>query len=906
MIKSIITTACILVASLVYSQSSKISGHLMNTDKESIVGASVMLIGAQDSILKTYSVTNKDGVFHLNHVKAGEYLIKASFFGYQPFEKNINVLENASDLNLGDLTLIAKILDEVVVSGHYLPIQIKGDTVEYDSRAFEVKEHQVVEDLLKQLPGVEIEEDGTIKVQGKTVESVLVDGEKFFGSDVTIATKNLPANAVAKVQVFDKKSDMSQFTGVDDGSESPTINLKLKEDHKKGYFGNIELSGGSQVPNNQTLRHKTKGNVHYFHKKWQLSVIGMSNNVNETGFTFSDYSNFKSGMSGISRSNSGINVNGGDVENGFLNTNATGFNFNYTPTKQTTLASSFFFNNFNNEYNETVDRETYFNDSTVYTNEITTQNNISYNNRGSISLKQKFDSTHFFNIDLDGAWSNTDYLTKNYTGNLSNDQNIVSAFNTDLGQNTLSYEYSGDINYRKKFIKPGRFTGFGLAYDYTNNDQKTGLEYLNTLYNSGVPISFLTNQKQISIQETSAIEGNFVWSEPLTTNQLLEFNVDYLLENESRDKKVYDLTDGLEKINDLLTATGAYTKATSDFAVAHKYISSTMKTTIEAKYEMLNLSGAEIFSTPKVYQYVLPKATINWDVNKKSNLRLQYKTATNAPTLNQLQPLLDNTNPSQVVLGNINLEPEYEHSLNLRYRTFNQFNFTFFMANLTGSYTQNNIVYAQNLNADYVQEIIPENFGTERSISSFLVYGSSLHAIKTKFHFGNTASISNGLINLNNVRDEYTTYLLSPSINIENIGKKTWDLRGGFAYNYSLNRYKDNASFNNNFQNYNYYGDITYNIKDRWVINGKAKHYFYPDFTTNKQQLIVDFSIGLNLLESRKLQVFVSGNDLLNQNTGLSQSYTQNIYEQQTTLTLGRYGLVGLKYAFERLGGAKN
>ena len=902
MIKSIISTVFILVASLVYGQSSKISGHLINSDQESIVGASVMLIGAQDSILKTYSVTNKEGVFNLNHVQTGSYLLKASFFGYEPFEKLITVLENANDLNLGDLTLISKVLNEVTVEGHYLPIQIKGDTVEYDSRAFEVKEHQVVEDLLKQLPGVEIEEDGTIKVQGKTVESVLVDGEKFFGNDATIATKNLPANAVAKVQVFDKKSDMSQFTGVDDGSESPTINLKLKETHKKGYFGNIELSGGSQFPTNETVKYKTKGNIHYFQKKWQLSVIGMSNNVNETGFTFSDYSNFKSGMSGISRSNSGLNVNGGNAENGFLNTNATGFNFNYTPNKQTTLASSFFFNNFNNEYNEHVERETYFSDSTVYTNEVVTQNNISFNNRGSVSLKQKFDSTHFLNIAIDGAWNNTDYLTNNFTENLSENQNLVSVFNTDLSQNALSYDYSGDINYRKKFIKPGRFTGLGLEYSATNNDQNTGLHYLNTLFNAGVPVEFITSQKQISILETNNLAANFVWSEPLTTNQLLEFNVDYMMDNESRDKKVFDLTDGQEKINDLLTATGVYNKTTTDLSVGHKYISSSLKTTFEAKYEMLNLSGAEIFTTPKNYQYILPKATINWDVNKKSNLRLQYRTSTNAPSLNQLQPLPDNTNPSQIVLGNTNLEPEYDHSLNLRYRTFNQFNFTFFMANLTGSYTQKNIVYAQNLNADYVQVITPENFGTERSISSFLVYGSSLHAIKTKFHFANSASVSNGLINLNNVRDEYTTYRINPSINIENIGKKVWDLRGGFAYNYSINQYKDNENFNNNFKNYNYYGNVTYNIKDRWVINGKAKHFFYPDFTSNNQQLIVDFSVGLNLLESKKLQVFVSGNDLLNQNTGLSQSYTQNIYEQQTTLTLGRYGLIGLKYAFEHLG----
>jgi hypothetical protein len=234
-------------------------------------------------------------------------------------------------------------LDVVTVSTEYIPIRIKGDMIEYDSRAFETGEHDVAENLLAQLPGVEVQPDGSIKVQGKTVEKILFDGEEFFGSDPTIATKNLPADAVDRVQVFEKASDMATFTGVDDGNESTTINLKLKEDRKKGYFGNLEAAFGAGLnPEAEGLqdqnRYKLKGNIHYFKGKWQISGIGLSNNVNETGFSINGYVSFMGGIQNLIDGSDTINIggdNGLPISNGqntgFLSTNATGLNLNYKP-----------------------------------------------------------------------------------------------------------------------------------------------------------------------------------------------------------------------------------------------------------------------------------------------------------------------------------------------------------------------------------------------------------------------------------------------------------------------------------------------------------------------------------------------------------------------------------------------
>lgn len=896
-----------LLSGVSFGQNISIKGIVQNAEGETLPGSSVMLIGAQDSILKGYSITNKEGAFNITGVKTGSYFLKASSFGYTPFEKEVNVDEGSSDLDVGTVTLQPKSLNTVVVQGEYIPLQIKGDTLEYDSRAFEVKEHDVVEDLLKQLPGVEVDENGTITVQGEEVDQVLVDGEKFFGEDATIATKNLPANSVSKVQVYDKKSDQSEFTGVDEGTEKTTINLQLKESHKKGTFGNISVAGGTQLPTNNTVRYESKANLFHFKKKWQFSVIGMSNNVNQTGFTYSDYNNFMGGAQTFIRhggdgGSSGLNLTNGDPDDGFLTTHATGINLNYKPSDKTDLNTSFFFNSFDKLFNKTLDRETYFTDSTLFTSEVADQNSQSFNGRAEIKLEQKFDTTHLITFNFSGDIGQTTYMNDNTVENSDDESNLLSSFNTDLDQVDFNYSFESDLNYRKKFLKSGRYTGLELAYDRSNQDIETYLDYLNTLVSNGVPSTVVTNQQQFSLQTTDDLNGLWTWSEPVGKTQLMQFDLSFRRRGESRNKEVYDNQSDVLIINPYFSGDGAYYRNHANAIVRHKWFGKKIKTTLGGQYKFLYLAGQDLFTAPQEFHYVLPSAIFEWDPNKKSNMRLNYSSSINAPTLNQLQPIPDNTNPSQVVLGNTALIPEYTHRVSLRYRNFNQFNFSFFFASLTGTLTENNIIYSQQINPFYVTELTPENIGQERGINAFVMYGTSIHPIKTKFRIKTSGNISNGLINLNGMQDGYTTYSLSPGITFENIGKKVMDLRTGFSYNYSLNTYEQNSNLNNNFQNYNYYVNASFKIKDRWLINPIINHYFYPGFENNNQLILVDFTVACNFLESRKLQVFASAKDLLNQNTGLNQYYLQNFYEEEVTQTLGRYVMLGIKYSFQSLG----
>ncbi|GIV31441.1 MAG: hypothetical protein KatS3mg029_0792 [Saprospiraceae bacterium] len=279
-------------------------GTVTDTTGTPLPGATVVLIQAKDSVLAQFGITANDGRFILRKVPAGNYLLQVTYVGYDMFFKPVALTGDSSEVQLGQLPLrpATSTLETVQVTAEHIPMRIVGDTVEYNADAFKTQPGAVVEDLLKKLPGVEVEPDGTIKAQGQKVENVLVEGKEFFGKDPTIATKNLPAETVDKVQVFDKKSEQAEFTGIDDGKEERTINLQLKEDKKSGTFGNVSLGGGALYTPEGDYdfdRYTGRFMVNHFNSNTQLSFIGGSNNINETIFDFDDYMGFLGGPSNM-------------------------------------------------------------------------------------------------------------------------------------------------------------------------------------------------------------------------------------------------------------------------------------------------------------------------------------------------------------------------------------------------------------------------------------------------------------------------------------------------------------------------------------------------------------------------------------------------------------------------------
>lgn len=322
--------------SAVFGQVSNVtlSGHLADSaTNEPLTGATVLLLQPTDSVMAAFNISNTEGEFLLRRVKPGNYILSISYIGYKSISQRLEISDSKNETELGTIPMAAEteLLKEALITEERVPVRISKDTIIYNADAFKTQPNDVVEDLLKRMPGIEVESDGSIKAEGEEVEQVLVDGKEFFGSDPKIATKNLPARAIKEVQVFDKKSDMATFSGIDDGLRSKTINLKLKEDYKKGMFGNALAGYGTDK------RYTGKFNLNSFNKKSQLSTIGQLNNINEQGFSINEYINFMGGMSNVMRSgrfrinsqSSAIPISDG-LSNGDTDTGGIGLNLNHS------------------------------------------------------------------------------------------------------------------------------------------------------------------------------------------------------------------------------------------------------------------------------------------------------------------------------------------------------------------------------------------------------------------------------------------------------------------------------------------------------------------------------------------------------------------------------------------------
>ena len=319
-----------------FTQNINVTGKVMDQKSgESMPGSTVMLLNPSDSSFYKFSTTNTKGDFNIKGAKAGKYILQISFIGYDSYYKDISLSKEKPNVNLGDLGLKTKqaLLKTFEVVEEIVPVVINGDTVEFNAAAFKTQPEDNVAELLKKLPGVEVESDGTVKAQGEEVKKVLIDGKEFFGDDTKTATENLPADMVKNVQVYDDFSDASKMSGIDDGDRTKTINLKIKKDRKKGVFGNITAGGGVTANGGGNLSDEdamfnNKLNINKFKNDMQLSLLGMYNNTNEQGFNYQDRINFSGGgANAFGGGGSSIPTNN-NPNDGFTTTTAGGINWN--------------------------------------------------------------------------------------------------------------------------------------------------------------------------------------------------------------------------------------------------------------------------------------------------------------------------------------------------------------------------------------------------------------------------------------------------------------------------------------------------------------------------------------------------------------------------------------------------
>ena len=891
-----------------------IKGIIQDTLSNVMGGATVMLLAPKDSALVNFSRANDKGVFEFKNVKNSNYILKVSYVGYLPYQQVL--IPSPTDIaDLGNVGIkpISKELLEVVVKTARAPLTIKGDTIEYDARSFKVPAGSSVEDLLRRLPGMEVDAQGNIKAQGKDVKKVLVDGKTFFGDDPKAATKNLGAETISKVQVFNDKSEQAKLTGVDDGKKEKAINLELKEEYKKGAFGKITGAVGTDS------RMAARGNYNKFNKTSQFSILGYGNNINETGVNWSDYGEFKGNNSFTNSDNGDFGFGGnrwwGDNDaitnnfdgRGFTNNGGGGVNYNFD-NKKTKFNSSYFYNQtrlFLDQYNTT---KTFLQNSAFLTTDTSTQNNF----RGNHSIGTRFEQM----IDS----SNTLIVKANMRAGMKNDANTMFQRNlteegalrtrSDIKNDNDFDNFSLNTNaiFRHKFKKKGRNYALSLGYNINNSDGIENLNSINRFITAGTFTEQVRAIRQINDNENrqNLLKGSALFLEPLSKKVFWETFYNFSVDNRSVNREAFNGFIENQRLDTL--STYFENKVTYNrIGTSLRYSFSGINVSVGGARLSFDLDGKQfpgkgrpIFSSiNKNYPEFIPYVDASLELKNNLYFNMSYNLEVSAPDIADLQPVINNNNPFFISTGNPDLSPEKSHNMSLSMYKFDPA--TFLNINLWGNYNYylSQVVYNQTIDpTTFVVRTRPENLSGGDNFSLGSYCGFPIIKTKLTVSMNPYISISNNPTFINGVLNESNNqnYNLSFGLSLTPGDKLIVGLNTRLGINnvqYSISEAQNQKIRNNSFD-----ASVKWNFAKKTFLETNLDYKYFKNERFGFEQDIPIFNCSIRrlMMKENKLEVRLAAFDIFNKRQNIVQNGFQNRVSTQTALTLARYFMLSLTY----------
>jgi hypothetical protein len=871
------------------------------------------LVYAKDSSLVSFSRTNESGVFNFKNVAPGNYLISVSYVGYIPkWVPVITGTEKTVEMGLIYMNDV-NTMSTVTVTARRPPVVINGDSVEFNSENFKTAPNAVVEDLLKKMPGMEVDKAGGITVNGKKVTKVFVNGKEFFTGDPVMATKNLPADAVDKIQVYDRKSDQAMFTGIDDGSEETAINLKLKKDRNKSTFG--KLNAGAGTPS----VFDAQGNVNVINNEAQFSAIGGANNTNRQNFSGRNIINFSGGGGGRPGAGGGVTVNfsGGSGE---TDANAQGIAETYS------IGGNYsnLFNSKKTEFNANlsisdVERN---NISSSFTQNLTPGNafnRISNSNSIAGNKQQNFGSTIDHKVTDNFSFRFTPSIGLQQTTNYSEDSTQTYLTNGSLlnSNATIASSASDAVNaastllLRKKFAKKGRTLSSTITQSF-NRSNSTGNQFTEQLtYNKNVLTNdSILDQKNIRKGENTSYSANLIYTEPLGKKSLLEFNSYISKSIGSSSRKIYDynsLTDDYGNLN---------TRLTNEFNSEYTYSGGGMSyRSNQKKYNFATgvslqnavLDGENISLKTRLsqsFQDILPNATFRYNFSQTKNFNLDYRTSTNQPSITQLQPVLDQSNINRQSIGNPDLKRSYVHNLNIRFFSSKILAGKSFFSTLNASTTNNSIVNYDSVLPNRTILTRPVNVNGAYRINGSMNYGFGIKKLKSRLSFGLNAGLNNNISYANGLLNTIVTKSTGPSMSYTYIVDDVIDINLTARYSFSQTSNEVNPTLNTNFLTKVFGADMTNYLPFNIVLNqsfnyaintGRAEGF-------NTAIPIWNASFSKFFLKNKRAEIKMSAFDLLNKNIGINRNVSQNQIVDRSYNVISQYFMLTFTYSLQKSG----
>ncbi len=897
----------LFIASSAFSQSQTLKGTLKDTsENRTLINTVISVLTKKDSVLVKFARADKDGNFKIQGLKEGSYILMITHPYMGDYFDNVEVKADAP-LELGNvyLTPKSKLLSEVIVKSGS-PIKIKGDTLVYTADSFKVRPGANVEELLRRLPGITVDKNGQITAMGERVTKVLVDGEEFFGTDPGIATKNIRADAVQEVQVFDKKSDQATFTGIDDGVKDKTINLKMKK--MAGYFGKVELGGG--LPD----KYDNSAMANFFRNKRKIAGYGIMSNTGQTNLDWQDAQNYggssdnmMSGMTDDGGMFFSFNNGGDDNYNGGRNGIPRNWNAGFHFSDK--------FNNGKNSFNSGYKYSKVISpgltrtfSQTFLPNTAPWSSNSRSENRTSTS-KHAVNMTIEFNLDSNNSlkWTsrfnnNSSLSSVNYSSETLDEQGqfINNATRKSL-TNTDKNNVASTLLWRHKFKKLARTLSINTDFNW-NRTESNGLLYsLNNYYKNGVLNNRdTTDQENITDNINNTISSKISYTEPLQKDFYMELTYGFTYSNNKSDRltNIKSINGKYEEMVDSLSNFFVFNRTQNtpgiSFRLNKKKHNVTIGTSVDFnQFEKKDLTKDLITH----YNFVnfIPRANYTYKVKPNESIRINYNGSTSAPSLEQLQPTRVNTDPLNIYVGNPNLKQSFRHNINAGYNFYNVLKERNMFTSLNFGLTDNAFVQSSNIDSAGKRTYMTVNADGNYNINLYSNYGFKIKGFSWRNGIGPGFNISRSVEFINGVKNTNNTKSYSLQLSTSTYKADKYNVWLSTSFNLNNSKSSVNTKANANYWSINLNGSGSKTIAKKFDIGSDINLQIRekdPRFPANNNFTTWNGYIIKRFLKENQFELKLQVNDILNENKGYSRNFSSYSYTESYYTTLRRFWLL--------------
>lgn len=883
-----------------------VSGRIVESDSnEPAAQATVQLLALPDSAYAAGIASNEKGWFTLPKVKAGKYLLKISYIGFRTKFVPVQLANNVPAKKVGTITLEpdAVMLGEAVITAEAPPVTVKADTTEYSAAAYPVPQGSMLEDLVKKIPGAEVDEDGKITINGKEIKKIMVDGKEFFSDDPKVSMKNLPANMIEKVKAYDKKSDMARITGIDDGEEEAVLDLTVKKGMKKGWIGNLIAGYGSKD------RYEGGAMISRFKDDASLTIIGSANNTNNKGF--SEFGDAGQGM-------------GGNAGAGITTAQSLGVNF-AKDTKKLQVGGNVQYGHSNNDARRTTSSETFLGETSSFSQSNNFSNRNRHDFRVDFRLEWRPDTLTTIIFRPNGSYSQTESDNTSWSKTENNSHAPVNEKDASSSSKSHNYSFNGSLMAFRRLNSKGRNLALRARFGYSDNESDSYSYSETTFYEVDSTSNISRYTDRTGDSRNWSISASY--TEPVFKNHFLQLRYEFAHRKQLSQSLVYDsinyypypqyiergydndLSTRVENFYDTHTADvsvrGIYTKMMYSVGVGLTPQSSLSKTTIGPNYKK-NLPEQNVLNWA-------PSVMFRYMFNKQHVLMFRYRGRSNTPNIQDLQEVIDITDPMNLRYGNPNLKPSFNNDFSLFYRRFIPESMRSYSANLFYTNTLNSVANRMTYDPQTGARIYKkENVNGIWQARGYFSFNTPLKNKKFTLSSNTNARYSDAVSYTSVGNAKKSDQELSTTHNL-GLGERftgsyrseAFDVSLSASANYNLVR--NSKQENSNRETFDYYvgGNTNVNLPWEVSISTDINCRFKNGYTggLNNNEVMWNAQISKNFLKNNSGTLRFKIYDILKQQSSLSRSISETMMSDTEYNTLGSYFMVHFVYRFNTLGG---